>query len=495
MSLSSLQPRPLWQWFETICSIPHPSKHEAALKAVITKWASAEQLSFTEDSAGNLIIKKPATPGFEQAATVALQAHLDMVPQKNSGIDHDFTQDPIQPYIDGDWVRAKDTTLGADNGIGMASCLALLASKDVTHGPLEVLLTADEEAGMSGAFGLQAGVLSAQYLINTDSEEEGDVFMGCAGGVDISATLQKQTQPCPAHWQSILVNISGLKGGHSGCDIHLGRANANKLLGQLYTALLNQCDHNQFSLAAISGGSLRNAIPREASMTLTFAPEISGAMIDTLNSAKEQISLQYADSDANIHIALDNHGGAHQMYTPAFSHQVMRAISGCINGLVKMSQSMQGVVHSSTNLGVITETEQELSLLCLARSLSDIDREDISQSLSSIFELAGAKVTCSGAYPGWEPNANSKLMQLTKACYQTLYNQTPNTMVIHAGLECGLFKAVYPNLDMVSFGPTIKFPHSPDEKVHIESVQRYWQLLTQVVEDLAKNDDNKTVNE
>lgn len=195
MSLSSLQPRPLWQWFETICSIPHPSKHEAALKAVITKWASAEQLSFTEDSAGNLIIKKPATPGFEQAATVALQAHLDMVPQKNSGIDHDFTQDPIQPYIDGDWVTAKDTTLGADNGIGMASCLALLASKDVTHGPLEVLLTADEEAGMSGAFGLQAGVLSAQYLINTDSEEEGDVFMGCAGGVDISATLQKQTQP------------------------------------------------------------------------------------------------------------------------------------------------------------------------------------------------------------------------------------------------------------------------------------------------------------
>lgn len=318
-----------------------------------------------------------------------------------------------------------------------------------------------------------------------------------------SGTLQFKLYPlgtifplghCPAHWQSILVNISGLKGGHSGCDIHLGRANANKLLGQLYTALLNQCDHNQFSLAAISGGSLRNAIPREASMTLSFDPEIAGAVIDTLNSAKERISQQYADTDADILVAANHHENLAEVYTTAFSHQVMRAISGCVNGLVKMSQSIQGVVHSSTNLGVITETEQELSLLCLARSLSDIDREDISQSLSSIFELAGAKVACSGAYPGWEPNASSQLMQLTKACYQTLFQQTPNTMVIHAGLECGLFKAVYPHLDMVSFGPTIKFPHSPDEKVHIDSVQRYWQLLTQVVESLAKNDDSKVTN-
>ena len=478
--LSQLTPQPLWQFFSQICSIPHPSKHEQALSDWITQWAREQGLSVRQDTIGNLIIKKAATPGMESKKGVILQAHIDMVPQKNSDTEHDFTQDPIQAYVDGDWVTAKNTTLGSDNGIGMASCLAVLASKDIAHGPIEVLLTIDEEAGMTGAFGLEPGYLDGEILINTDSEEEGEVYMGCAGGVNVNVHFPIQAKALDVAQSGFQINVSGLKGGHSGCDIHLGRGNANKIIARC----LNQfslIDGLTLNLSQLQGGSLRNAIPREASAQFIVNEAAQDKLVHTFALLTEQIKTTLAHTEPNLSITLSR-VSISQVFPTSEQTQLIAALNGCINGVIRMSDEFAGVVETSTNLGVVKTTPLGIDIQCLVRSMDDASREDVQNSLASIFTLAGGQVIFDGAYPGWAPKADSDMRDLVREVYLAEFGSTPKIMMIHAGLECGLFKAVYPDWDMVSIGPTIKFPHSPDEKVHIESVAKYWQLLVKVLE-------------
>ncbi|WP_028112117.1 aminoacyl-histidine dipeptidase [Ferrimonas kyonanensis] len=478
-SLSSLSPQPLWRWFETICSIPHPSKHEIALRDHIERWAKQKGLSTQIDNVGNLIISKAATAGMENRKGVILQAHLDMVPQKNADTDHDFTRDPIQARIDGDWVTATGTTLGADNGIGMASALAVLEADDLQHGPLEVLLTIDEEAGMTGAFGLEAGVLNGDILINTDSEEEGEVYMGCAGGVDAALTVAISRETAPADLHSFDIALTGLKGGHSGCDIHLGRGNANKLLARF---LFGHADELGLRLSSFNGGTLRNAITREAWMSV----QLPAAKVDLLEQRISQyraiLQNELAATEPGLALTLQPSDKAAQVFNADAQSKLVALMHAAPNGVIRMSDEFDGVVETSLNMGVVTTSDDQVEILCLIRSTIDSGRSMVENMLKALGQLAGAELSLSGAYPGWKPDASSPIMAVVRETYQAKFGTLPNIMVIHAGLECGLFKKPYPNLDMVSIGPTIRFPHSPDEKVEIATVDKYWQLLTEVLQ-------------
>lgn len=479
-TLSQLKPTGLWQFFEKICSIPHPSKHEQKISAWIQNWAKELGLSIKEDKVGNLIIKKPATAGMEDRQGIILQAHMDMVPQKNNDTVHDFLTDAIKPYIieTGDWVTAQGTTLGADNGVGLASALAVLASNDIVHGPLEVLVTIDEEAGMSGAFGLESGSLEGDILINTDSEQEGEVYMGCAGGIDGSATFNLAFDNVPANNQAFNLSISGLKGGHSGVDIDTGRANANKLLVRFLLDASNALD---LRLTELNGGSLRNAIPREANASFVIPTEQVAALKERLANYLATIQGNLSAIETDIDMLLISPEEFEQCWTKATQNQILRALNACPNGVIRMSDDIDGIVESSLNLGVIHTRGKKLNALVLIRSLHDDGSLETQRTVQSVFELAGANIEFSGAYPGWKPNPDSAIMETVRDTYQELFNKMPAVMVIHAGLECGLFKSAYPHWDMVSIGPTIKFPHSPDEKIEIASVEQYWQLLVAVL--------------
>nr|WP_283104895.1 aminoacyl-histidine dipeptidase [Shewanella marisflavi] len=474
-----MQPQALWQWFEQICAIPHPSKHEQALSQHIQNWAKDKQLSVVEDKVGNLIIKKPATPGMENRKVVALQAHIDMVPQKNADKVHDFEKDPIEAYVDGEWVKAKGTTLGSDNGIGMASALAILGSDDIPHGPLEVLLTIDEEAGMTGAFGLEAGYLDAEILINTDSEQEGEIYMGCAGGVDAQITVPMVWQAAEPSLSTYTLTLSGLKGGHSGVNIHLGRGNANKLLARF---LFNYADELALELTNFSGGSLRNAIPREASVSFMLPSENLPRLEALMQEYTDLVRQELAIADPGMLLTLSEIPAATQVMSEATQQTLIDLLHACPNGVMRMSDEIQGVTETSLNVGVITTEGESVSILCLIRSLIDSGREEVEGYLTALSNLAGAEVEFSGAYPGWKPDSSSPVMAIVKDTYESIYNKEPVIMVIHAGLECGLFKKPYPEMDMVSIGPTIRFPHSPDEMVLIETVDQYWKLLLAVLE-------------
>ena len=476
--LNQLHPQGLWEIFAGICSIPHPSKHEQKISLWIQNWAKEKGLDVKEDAVGNLFIKKPATAGMEDRKGVILQAHMDMVPQKNNDTAHDFLTDPIRPYIDGEWVTAEGTTLGADNGIGLASAMAVLASNDVAHGPLEVLVTIDEEAGMSGAFGLEAGWLDGDILINTDSEQEGEVYMGCAGGVDASATFTLEMEDVPSGYESFNISISGLKGGHSGVDIHTGRANANKLLVRF---LLQATKQFGIQLTELNGGSLRNAIPREANASFVVASENIAALKVAFESYLATIQENLKVIETDLTMMLIQPETFDQMWTKACQSNILSALNGVSNGVIRMSDDIAGVVETSLNLGVLRCKGPKFVALCLIRSLHDDGRSETEEMIESVFTLAGAKVEFSGAYPGWKPSTDSAIMNIVRETYQQNFNKLPEIMVIHAGLECGLFKTEYPHLDMVSIGPTIKFPHSPDEKVEIKTVGEYWKLLTAVL--------------
>jgi dipeptidase D len=481
-TLSQLQPSSLWQLFEKICSIPHPSKHEQKISLWIQEWAKDLGLAVKEDAVGNLAIKKAATAGMEDRKGIVLQAHMDMVPQKNNDTEHDFLVDPIRPYIvtesDGDWVTAEGTTLGADNGVGLASALAVLASDDIPHGPLEVLVTIDEEAGMTGAFGLQPNWLEGDILINTDSEQEGEVYMGCAGGIDGSATFELAFDDVPSDFQAFNLSISGLKGGHSGVDIHTGRANANKLLVRFLLDASNEFD---IRLTEFNGGSLRNAIPREANASFV----VSKAQVEPLKASLAQylatIKANLSAIETDIDMLLISPEDFEQCWDESTQGSILRALNACPNGVIRMSDDIEGIVESSLNLGVVHTRGKKLNALVLIRSLHDDGRLETQRTVQSVFELAGANIEFSGAYPGWKPNTDSAIMQTVSETYQELFDKVPAVMVIHAGLECGLFKTAYPHWDMVSIGPTIKFPHSPDEKILISTVEQYWQLLTAVL--------------
>ena len=476
--LSQLSPQPLWDIFAKICSIPHPSYHEEQLAAHIMGWAQEKGLFAERDSVGNILIRKPATAGMENRKAVVLQAHLDMVPQKNNDTVHDFTKDPIQPYIDGEWVKARGTTLGADNGIGMASALAVLADDSVAHGPLEVLLTMTEEAGMDGAFGLQANWLQADILINTDSEEEGEIYMGCAGGIDFISTLPLSREAIPAGFQTFKLTLKGLKGGHSGGDIHLGLGNANKLLARFLAGHAKALD---LRLVDFNGGTLRNAIPREAFATIAVSADKADELKTLASTYLDILKNELEAKEKNLNVVLEATTTDKAALTSQSRDAFVQLLNATPNGVIRNSDVAKGVVETSLNVGVVTMQDDSAEIICLIRSLIDSGKEYVVSMLESLGTLAGAKTSAKGSYPGWQPDASSPVMALVRETYQRLFDKTPNIQVIHAGLECGLFKKPYPDMDMVSIGPTITGPHSPDEQVHIESVGQYWILLTELL--------------
>lgn len=477
--INQLSPQEVWQFFDKICSIAHPSKHEEALAQYIVDWAKSQNLSVQRDDVGNIIIKKAATAGMENRKTVVLQAHLDMVPQKNENTVHDFTTDPIIPYIDGEWVTATGTTLGADNGMGMATCLAVLAAHDIEHGPLEVLLTIDEEAGMTGAFGLKKGWLDGEILLNTDSEQEGEVYMGCAGGMDaaISFNLKRESLD-DDNYVGKTLQIKGLRGGHSGCDIHTGRANANKLLGRFLAA---HAESLGLRLLDIRGGTLRNAIPREAFVDLAISLQNEAQLAQLFDSFTSILKQELSAIETDIHLSIEDIEINKEPFAKDIQARLIATINACPNGVIRMSDDIAGVVETSLNLGVITTEQDKVTLLCLIRSLIDTGCQSVQNSLQSLAQLAKADIRFFGGYPGWKPDPDSQIMAIFRQTYNEMYARMPNVMVIHAGLECGLFKKPYPNMDMLSFGPTIKFPHSPDEKVNIKSVALFWEQMLAIL--------------
>lgn len=480
--IQQLQPALLWKWFDQICAIPHPSHHEQKIAEFIVNWAQNKGLSVERDEVGNVLIRKPATAGMEDRQTVAIQAHLDMVPQANEATKHDFLTDPILPYVDGDWVKAKGTTLGADNGIGMASALALLDSQDLAHPALEVLLTMTEEAGMDGALGLRANWLHANVMINTDTEEEGEIYIGCAGGEDatISLPIQRESNNFAQAYQ---LSIKGLRGGHSGCDIHTGRVNAIKLLARFLVQL--QQAGCAFNLAEIRGGSIRNAIPREAFATLCFN-QGEAELKSAVQNFTDLLSQELAESEPNLSISLQAVEKPNSVFSQDSSAKAIHFLNALPNGVLRNSDVVQGVVETSSSIGVLTTQQDSVQAIILMRSLIESGKQYMQQMLLSVSALCGATAEFSASYPGWAPQPNTDILNLTEQVYAQVLGHQPQIKVIHAGLECGLIKRIYPNMDLVSIGPTIRNAHSPDEKVHIPAVQTYWQLLTQILANMPK---------
>jgi len=475
MERKDLKPNLLWDNFKQICAIPHPSKHEQKITEWLQKWAKEHQISAIVDSVGNIILSKPATKGFENRKGVVLQGHIDMVPQKNSDKVHDFTKDPIEMVIGNDgWVRANGTTLGADNGIGCAAAMAVLQSNDIEHGPLEVLITVDEETGMTGAFGLKPNLLHGDILINLDSEDEGELYVGCAGGMDATFTMDYMATDVSATMSGLNIAITGLKGGHSGLDINTGRSNANKLLMRMFKKALQKID---FRISTINGGSLRNAIPREAFATIA----ISGNEIDDFKKFVAEftniVTKEFAATEPNLSIVVTPTATPKRIANYADQEKIINLVLALPNGVMRMSDSMPGLVETSTNLAIVQAENGKLLIANLLRSSVDSAKEALGDKMEAIAKLAHAKIELSGSYPGWKPNMDSAIMQTMTQTYESMYGKKPEIKAIHAGLECGLLGGVYPNLDMISFGPTIRNPHSPDERVHIESVEKFWNFL------------------
>ena len=478
--ITTLQPELLWKWFDQICAIPHPSHHEDTLANFIVNWAKEKHFFAERDEAGNVLIRKPATVGMENRTPVVLQAHLDMVPQANEGNPHDFTKDPIRPYIDGDWVKAKGTTLGSDNGIGLASTLAVLESDNIAHPPLEVLLTMTEETGMDGALHLRRNWLQSDILINTDTEEVGEIYIGCAGGINANLSI-------PIQWenntfeQSIQLTLKGLRGGHSGCDIHTGRANAIKVMARVLAKLPQNT--SPFQLAEIRGGSIRNAIPREAVAILVFngEPHAFESEVEKLNILlKEELFI----AEPNLKLFLESSEKPQSIFTLESTEKVIHLLNALPNGVIRNSDVIKNVVESSLSIGVLKTEEHSVKGTILVRSLIESGKDYVTELLTSVANLAGAKTEFSAPYPGWKPVNDSSILNLTQKHYAAVLGKQPDIKVIHAGLECGLLKEHYPNIEMISLGPTIRNAHSPDEKVQISTVTTYWNVLVNVLADI-----------
>ncbi len=482
-TIKALEPKLVWEIFSELTEIPRPSNHEEKVQEWAVNYGNKLGLETIKDEAGNVIIKKPATPGMENRKTVILQGHLDMVPQKNSDKEHNFETDPIEAYVDGEWVTANGTTLGADNGIGAASALAVLASDALKHGPIEVLLTATEETGMDGAMGLKAGILDGDILINTDTEEEGVFSVGCAGGIDFTATFKNKQKKVGSKYVAYELNVTGLKGGHSGVDIHLGRGNANKLFFRVLKTLQKELG---VKLADIRGGSLRNAIPREAFGVILVKATKEDALATLVNELATVIKEELENVEPGLTIALSETELPKLRMDGSLQKKLTNAIWGAPNDVVRMSDSMPGTVETSTNLAIVKSDKKKVEVSCLVRSFSETAKDALASRLEAVFSLAGAKVKLSGSYPGWKPNMHSEVLEVMKGLYEKQFSVKPQLLAMHAGLECGILGATYTNWDMISVGPTIKFPHSPDEKVNIETVQKYWDFLVNTLENIPE---------
>lgn len=480
--LKGLKPLLLWNNFYHLTQIPRPSKKEQQVVDFVVNFAIKHQLDYTVDEVGNVIIRKPATTGFENRQGVILQAHLDMVPQKNNDVEHNFETDPIAAYVDGDWVTAQGTTLGADNGIGVAAMLSVLQDNNLNHGPIEALFTIDEETGMTGAFELKPGLLNGQILMNLDSEDEGELYIGCAGGINTLVNFYYKTEEPPAGYTAFKVTVKGLKGGHSGMDIVLQRGNANKVLN---TILLKGKKNLALRLASINGGSLRNAIPREAE-AMVAVPNSGAETFQTYaGDVVDSFRKKHAD-DQEIQVIIEPVQMPKEFIEKDVFFRFIEAIDKMPNGVVNMDTTMPNVVETSSNLAVIKSDGKKIEVLSLQRSSVDASKRKLTTTLQKLFEEYGAEIEFSGEYPGWKPNYNSPILATMSQLYQKKYQKKPDVKVIHAGLECGILGSIYTNWDMISFGPTIRYPHSPDEKVHIESVQKFWDFLIETLENIPE---------
>jgi dipeptidase D len=478
MKIKELKPQSLWKNFADLNAVPRASKKEEEVIAFAKAFGESLGLPTHVDAVGNVIIKKPATAGLEDRCTVVLQSHLDMVHQKNADTDFDFATQGIEMYIDGDWVKARGTTLGADNGIGVAAIMALLESTDIPHPPLEALFTIDEETGMTGAMGLVGGLLEADIMLNLDTEEDNELTVGCAGGVDVTATGTYTTEALPANYQAYALTIKGLKGGHSGMDIHLGRGNANKLVNRVLYELSKVLE---LRLAAFDGGSLRNAIPREATATIAVPQNQVEALEAAVDQWRAILKKEHQKTDPDFQLLLEE-TTATQVTSKTFQQQIIACLYAAPNGIYRMSADMDDLVQTSNNVARVVIAEGQYQVLCLTRSAVDSEKWDHANMLQVIFEMMGAEVTFSGEYPGWTPNLDAKIIQLMQGIYRDLFQEEPHVFAGHGGLECGLLGKHYPNMEMISFGPNIRGAHSPDERVQISSVQKFWRYLLATLE-------------
>ncbi|WP_321995299.1 aminoacyl-histidine dipeptidase [Draconibacterium orientale] len=481
-TLATLQPQPLFNYFEAICQVPRPSKKEEKIRAYLLQFAEENKLEAHTDKIGNVVIKKPASKGMEQAPTVILQTHMDMVCEKNSDKEFDFDNDAIEPMIVDGWVKANGTTLGADCGIGIAAQLAVLASKELKHGPIECLITVDEETGLTGAFNLQPGFLSGSVLLNLDSEDEGELFIGCAGGIDTLATFDCQQEKTPENSIALKVSVSGLLGGHSGDDIHKNRGNANKILNRF---LWNWNEGFEIRLADFNGGNLRNAIAREAFGIVTIPAEKRGEVLASFNKMAASIKNEFQFAEPKLEIAYTETELPAFVVDTATQNKLLNAIYACPHGVLEMSSRMENMVETSTNLASVKFTNaNKIVVTTSQRSEIEGRKYYAAETVKAVFNLAGATVKHSDGYPGWTPNPNSDILKTTVDSYKKLFGIEPVVRSIHAGLECGLFLEKYPHLDMVSFGPTIRGAHSPDERLDISTTEKFWKHLVDVLENI-----------
>lgn len=472
--ISKLEPSRLWQIFDEICEIPHPSYHEDEIRKFVADFGKKLGLETIIDEALNVIIRKPATTGNEKKPGIILQAHLDMVPQKNNDSTHDFEKDPILPRIIDGKVYATDTTLGADNGIGVAAMMAVLEDKNIEHPALECLFTATEEAGMDGANGLKPGVLQGKYLINLDSEDEGEIFVGCAGGIDANIEFDAEMAAAPAEHIAFKLNVTGLKGGHSGDDIKHGRGNANKILFSTYKFAAEKFE---LEISDVQSGGLRNAIPREGDLFLTVKNSDVEAFKAFVAEKEKEYTANFHNIEEGIKLTLTETEMPTQVFAPAFKTRLVNSVVACPNEVYRMCYDVENVVETSSNLSSVKLVEAKVEMKCLLRSSVDTRRHEMEQMIKANFELAGARIEFTGAYSGWEPKMDSYLLETVVKTYEERFKVKPEIKIIHAGLECGIIGAKYPEMEMTSFGPTIRNPHSPTEYVDIETVQKFWHHL------------------
>lgn len=483
MTIKDLKPALVFSIFDQINQVPRPSKKEEKIRQYLLDFAAEHNIAVRTDAVGNVAMTVPATPGCESAPMVVMQSHMDMVCESNDK-NFDFNTQPIRTIIDGEWLRADGTTLGADNGIGMAASLAALIDKDLVHGPLEALFTVDEETGLTGANNLGEGMIEGSILLNLDSEDDAEIFVGCAGGVDTTCTFNYKRSFAPTDYHFFRLEISGGLGGHSGGDIHLGRANANKLLARfLYTLSLE----HEVSLAEIDGGNLRNAIPRAAHAVFGVDTARKESVRVAFNKFVADIEVEYKGIEPTLHFELSTEERPEYAIDLDTTMRLLEALYSAPHGVVSMSRDLEGLVETSTNLASVKMLPDSKVLVTTSQRSSVESRKwDIARQVEALFRLAGAEVTHGDGYPGWAPDMNSRIMRIASDAYEELYGVKPAIKAIHAGLECGLFRAKYPHLDMVSFGPTLRDVHSPSERMHIPAVERFWGQLTRTLEKVAK---------
>lgn len=472
--IRQLEPSSVWSHFCDLNAVPRASKKEERVIDFMKSFGESLKLSTSVDHVGNVIIRKPATPGKEDRKTVVLQSHLDMVHQKNNDTQFDFATQGIQMLVDGDWVKAKGTTLGADNGLGVAAIMAVLASTEIPHPPLEALFTIDEETGMTGAKELKANVLTGDVMLNLDTEDDDELTIGCAGGVDVVASGDYSTDPIPDDYHGVKITVSGLTGGHSGMDIHLGRGNANKIMNRILLLAAKHCDAR---LVSIHGGGLRNAIPRESTATLIVPSSIDLSNQTWFTETLSAIKTEYEITDRSLEIACTTIEVISEPVSKSFQQNLTTALCGIADGIHRMSPSFAGLVQTSNNLARVQVSGGNFSVDCLTRSSINSERNAFSDSIAIVLATTGASVQKTGDYPGWQPKPNAEIVQLMKTLYEEIFDSSPKVSAGHGGLECGLLGQNYPDMQMISFGPTIRGAHSPDEKASISSTQKFWKYL------------------